>query len=153
MTDQRRIRRLLLSPFLVFLVAACTAAAQASPITMFRDPNCGCCLAWADHAHEGLEREVIVRDDVPMDEVKMRHGVPPQLASCHTVIVDGYVIEGHVPAADVARLLKEKPEGVRGLAVPGMPVGSPGMEMGDRTQPYQVIAFGDFGMRVFASYP
>lgn len=68
------------------------------------------------------------------------------------MIVDGYVIEGHVPAADIERLLAERPEGVRGIAVPGMPIGSPGMEMGNRTQPYQVIAFGDAGMSVFASY-
>jgi hypothetical protein len=68
------------------------------------------------------------------------------------MVVDGYVIEGHVPAADIARLLRERPEGIKGLAVPGMPIGSPGMEMGDRTQPYQVIAFGSAGRSVFASY-
>jgi len=147
------ILRRFLSPMLLFLVAACTGAAQASTVTMFRDPNCGCCMEWAEHAHAGLEREVEVREDVPMGEVKARLGVPANLASCHTTEIDGYIIEGHVPAREVARLLREKPADIRGLAVPGMPLGSPGMEMGDRVQPYQVLAFGDFGVRVYASYP
>ncbi len=87
--------------------------------------------------------------------VKARYQVPSELYSCHTAIVDGYVIEGHVPAADVQRLLEERPEGVIGLAVAGMPAGSPGMESADGTvQPYNVIAFGANGpLRVFASYP
>lgn len=87
-----------------------------------------------------------------MTAIKDRHGVPRDLRSCHTMIVEGYVIEGHVPAADIARLLHEKPEGVAGLAVAGMPVGSPGMEMGDHKQPYQVIAFGANERSVFGSY-
>ena len=74
-------------------------------------------------------------------------------ASCQTMEVEGYIIEGHVPAEAIARLLRERPEGVTGLAVPGMPLGSPGMEMGDRVQPYEVIAFGPDGQKVFASYP
>ena len=85
--------------------------------------------------------------------VKARSGVPSDLASCHTTLVDGFVIEGHVPAADVARLLRERPEGVRGLAVAGMPIGSPGMEVGNRQQAYQVIAFGPAGRSVWSSYP
>ena len=86
-------------------------------------------------------------------QIKDRLGVPRELRSCHTMVVEGYVIEGHVPAEDVARLLAERPEGVTGIAVPGMPVGSPGMEMGERVQPYQVIAFGEAGQSVFASHP
>jgi hypothetical protein len=135
------------------LAAACTSAAQAAHYVMFRDPGCGCCKEWAAHAREGLKHPVIVREDEPMGAVKVRLGVPADLASCHTIVVDGYVIEGHVPAREVARLLKERPKGVKGLAVRGMPLGSPGMEAGARAQPYQVIAFGDGGRRVFASYP
>ena len=135
------------------LAAACTSAAQAAPYVMFRDPGCGCCKQWAAHAHEGLKNPVVVREDVPMDAVKARLGVPADLASCHTTLVEGYVIEGHVPAREIARLLREKPEGVKGLAVAGMPMGSPGMEAGGRVQPYQVIAFGKGGRKVFASYP
>ena len=135
----------------LLLLAACTAA-QAASYTMYRDPSCGCCIHWADHVREGMDAEVTTTDHPDMMALKDELGVPEDLRSCHTMEVDGYVIEGHVPAADIARLLEERPEGVRGLAVPGMPVGSPGMEMGDRTQPYRVIAFGEGGYRVFASY-
>jgi len=148
--NTRSIRRFV-APALLAL-AACSSAAQAATYTMFKDPNCGCCDHWADHVREGMEAEVAVSESADMASVKDTHGVPQQLRSCHTMIVDGYVIEGHVPAAEIERLLEERPEGVRGLAVPGMPIGSPGMEMGNRTQPYQVIAFGDAGMTVFASY-
>lgn len=96
---------------------------------------------------------VQVEDVKDLNAVKETHQVPMQLQSCHTAIVDGYVIEGHVPAQDVTRLLEEKPD-IAGLAVPGMPVGSPGMEVdGADDQPYDVIAFGkDGSMEVFASY-
>ncbi|GGN45968.1 metal-binding protein [Novosphingobium indicum] len=134
-------------------LAACSGVAQAASYTMFRDPSCGCCESWAAHIRDGLHADVAVQDSADMGAVKDREGVPEELRSCHTMIVDGYVIEGHVPAADIARLLRERPAGVEGLAVAGMPVGSPGMEMGGRTQPYQVIAFGPAGKRVFASYP
>ncbi|WP_144095014.1 DUF411 domain-containing protein [Croceicoccus sediminis] len=135
-----------------FLLAACTTAAQAAPYVMFRDPNCGCCHKWAEHVRQGMDAEVIVREDVPMPEVKANLGVPSDLVSCHTMTVDGYVIEGHVPSREIERLLSERPSDVKGLAVAGMPIGSPGMEMGNQHQPYQVIAFGDFGQRVYATY-
>ena len=135
------------------LVAACTSAAQAAPYVMDRDPGCGCCLGWAAHAREHLSHEVEVREDLPMADVKTRLGVPAVLASCHTTVIEGYVIEGHVPAREIRRLLADRPEDVRGLAVAGMPLGSPGMEAGGRVQPYQVVAFGDFGQRVYATYP
>lgn len=135
------------------LVAACTSAAQAAPYVMYRDPGCGCCLGWAAHAREHLSHEVEVREDLPMADVKTRLGVPAVLASCHTTVIEGYVIEGHVPAREIRRLLADRPEDVRGLAVAGMPLGSPGMEAGGRVQPYQVVAFGDFGQRVYATYP
>ncbi|MEL1250549.1 DUF411 domain-containing protein [Aurantiacibacter gilvus] len=144
-------RRHFLAPALLAL-AACSSVAQAATYTMFKDPNCGCCDHWADHVREGMATEVEVVQSADMAAVKDEHGVPQDLRSCHTLVVDGFVIEGHVPAADIERLLAERPEGVRGLAVPGMPVGSPGMEMGDRVQPYQVIAFGDAGISVYATY-
>ncbi|WP_066553481.1 DUF411 domain-containing protein [Croceicoccus bisphenolivorans] len=137
---------------LALLLAACTGAAQAAPYVMFRDTGCGCCHKWAEHVRTGLKAEVVMREDIPMAQVKADRDVPADLMSCHTMEVEGYVIEGHVPAADIQRLLDERPKGVKGLAVAGMPLGSPGMEMGGHTQPYQVIAFGDFGQEVFASY-
>jgi hypothetical protein len=132
-------------------LAACSTAAQAASYTMYRDAGCGCCLEWADHASEGLDAEVIA-ENADMQMVKDLHGVPTALRACHTMIVEGYVIEGHVPAEAIRKLLNEKPENVTGLAVPGMPVGSPGMEYQDVKQPYQVIAFGPKGQRLFASY-
>jgi hypothetical protein len=143
-------RRLFASVLLA--LAACTSAAQAASYHMFRDPDCGCCGLWASHVREEIAVEVAQTITRDMASVKIANGVPRDLWSCHTMIVDGYVIEGHVPAEQIERLLEERPEGVRGLAVPGMPIGSPGMEMGNRTQPYEVIAFGEDTRRVFARY-
>ncbi|HEX2793514.1 MAG TPA: DUF411 domain-containing protein [Croceicoccus sp.] len=137
---------------IALFLAACTSAAQAAPYVMFRDPGCGCCHEWAEHVRTDMKAEVVMREDVPMHEVKAAMGVPPALVSCHTMQVEGYVIEGHVPAREIERLLRERPADVKGLAVAGMPLGSPGMEMGGRSDPYDVIAFGDFGTRVFAHY-
>ncbi|ANY20535.1 hypothetical protein A6F68_02027 [Tsuneonella dongtanensis] len=142
-----------LAPVAIAFLAACTGAAQAAPYVMFRDPGCGCCKEWAAHAREGLSHEVQMREDVPMGAVKAQYGVPADLASCHTTIIDGYVIEGHVPAREIERLLRERPAGITGLAVAGMPVGSPGMEMDGRVQPYEVIAFGAKGRTIYARYP
>jgi hypothetical protein len=121
-------------------------------ITVYKSPTCGCCVAWEEHleAH-GLRVKSVNRTD--MQAVKQQQGLPRMLASCHTAVADGYVIEGHVPAKDVVRLLSERPEGVDGLAVPGMPIGSPGMERGDELDPYNVLAFSEDGRTgVFASY-
>ena len=109
-----RRARAALATFGVILLAACTSAAQASPYVMFRDPQCGCCGEWAKHVRTGLDHEVTVREDRPMAEVKADAGVPDDLISCHTMEVDGYVIEGHVPAREIARLLEERPDGVTG---------------------------------------
>ena len=141
-----------IAPVLIAL-AACSTAVQAATYEMFRDPNCGCCELWADHVRAENEADIAEVTTQDMAAVKTANGVPQDLWSCHTMIVDGYVIEGHVPAADIARLLAERPAGVKGLAVPGMPLGSPGMDMGGRKQAYQVIAFGENGRSVFASYP
>lgn len=114
-------------------------------MTVYRDPGCGCCEAWADLARKaGFNVDLVNRTDMPA--VKRRYGVPEELASCHTAVVEGFVIEGHVPLADVDHLLEERPSRVRGLAVPGMPRGSPGMEMPDGSKdPFAVMAFNAAG--------
>lgn len=125
-------------------------APKETKITVYKDPGCRCCKNWIDHLIKHGYR-VDAKDTPAMAEVKRTLGVPEALTSCHTAIVNGYVIEGHVPAADIAKLLKEKAK-VAGLAVPGMPVGSPGME-GPRKQHYQVLSFDKNGKtKVFASY-
>ena len=153
----RSLRNPLFSGLLAF-TALSGGAAYAADITMFRSPSCGCCLKWIEHVREygaatGQTGEVKTVNNPQMQTMKQQAGVPGDLASCHTTLVDGYVIEGHVPAKDIVRLLKEKPKGVRGLAVAGMPMGSPGMEHGNHRQAYQVIAFGPQGRSVWASYP
>lgn len=123
-----------------------TAPADRSPVveaaalplvTVHKSPYCGCCTKWVEHLRaEGFEVEVIATDD--MGPVKQRVGIPPAKGSCHTAEVGGYFVEGHVPADDIKRLLAERPA-ARGLTVPGMPAGSPGMETPDgRVQPYTV---------------
>ena len=127
--------------------------AQSQPtMTVQRDPGCGCCLNWVAHLQKAGFK-VLVTESPVMDAVKDQKGVPKTARSCHTGVVDGYVIEGHVPAADIQRLLKERPA-VVGLAVPGMPAGSPGMEMSNGSkQPYDVLAFDKAGKTtVFASH-
>ena len=126
--------------------------AQSLPVVeMTKHPQCGCCTAWADHLRaEGFEVEVT--ETRKMWGVKRLAGIPKDLDSCHTATVGGYVVEGHVPADDIKRLLSERPA-VKGIAVPGMPIGSPGMEVGDRTEPYDVIAFdGEGETKVFQSH-
>ena len=140
------------APVLFTALAACTTAAQASSYVMYRDPGCGCCEKWAGHIEANMKHDVETRNSQNMTAVKDTNVIPQDLRSCHTMIVDGYIIEGHVPAKEIARLLREKPDNIRGLAVAGMPVGSPGMEYQNQTQPYQVIAFGSNDPTVFASY-
>lgn len=129
-----------------------TPGVQKTAMTVYRDPSCGCCESWANIARqEGYE--VSLLDNSDMGAVKKRLGVPEELASCHTATVDNFVIEGHVPMEDVARLLAG-PSTIKGIAVPGMPAGSPGMEVPDGTkQPFQVIAFDAQGSTsVYNSY-
>ena len=126
------------------------ASADALPeVVVHRDPSCGCCGAWADHLRRaGFPVNII--ETGTLNAVKRRLGVPADLASCHTAEVAGYVIEGHVPAGAIQRLLAERPQAA-GLAVPGMPIGSPGME-GGASDTYEVLLFGRQGRRVFARY-
>ena len=120
-------------------------------MTVYRSPSCGCCGIWVDHAKKhGFKIEDIKTEE--MEAIKQKHNVPAELASCHTTIIDGYVMEGHIPADDIKRFLSEKPE-LAGLAVPGMPIGTPGMEARDMKQPFQVLAFNDKGeVEVFNEY-
>ena len=127
------------------------ARASGTAITVTKDPNCGCCTAWADQLRTNRFAVKVV-DNPAISRVKARLGVPSQLASCHTAEIERYVIEGHVPASSIRRLLAERPA-IRGLALPGMPVGSPGMEVeGTPPETYEVIAFGPGGQTIVARY-
>lgn len=118
-------------------------SSAASPsIVVYKSPTCGCCEEWVGHLKENGFK-VTVHNQFNMDPIKREKGVPAQLQSCHTAQIGDYVIEGHVPAADIARLLKEKLP-VKGLTAPGMPQGSPGME-GAASEPYEVLAFQSDG--------
>ncbi|MBK9978146.1 MAG: DUF411 domain-containing protein [Gemmatimonadetes bacterium] len=159
---------ILLSAFaLVFTLAGASAARDGADlrplsapsgaktvIQVYKSPTCGCCTSWVEHIRDsGFQAEVIDVTDVALQQRKSKLGVGPRLASCHTAIVNGYVVEGHVPAADIKRMLSEKPA-IIGIAAPGMPVGSPGMEVpGGRKDTYDVVAFSKGGAtRVFASH-
>ena len=143
--DRRAPRRRVLSTFCAVAVAAASsavarAATARTEIRVWKDPNCGCCRDWIVH----LERNgfAVVAHDTGNVSARRRLGMPSRYGSCHTASVGGYVIEGHVPAEDIRRLLAERPAGVIGLAVPGMPVGSPGMDgaiYGGRRDPYDVL--------------
>ena len=120
-------------------VASLNSYAEATKIEVYRSPSCSCCGKWVEHLKENHFQVVdnVVED---VQAVKDKHGVPKEMASCHTAVVNGYAVEGHVPAADIQKLLKLKSP-VAGIAVPSMPVGTPGMEMGGRKDKYDVISF------------
>ena len=147
-TFTRRSLLIGLSAASIFSVQGLSAARK---LVIHKDPNCGCCTGWVEHVRAaGFETHVNELADLA--PVKARLGVPTPLASCHTAEIDGYVIEGHVPAAAINRLLLARPTAV-GLAVPGMPVGSPGMEVpGAEDETYDVILFGPSGQRTFAKF-
>jgi hypothetical protein len=144
---RRTILRLAAS--LALLTMAQSAAAATLLVT--KTAYCGCCKHWVEHMKKaGFDVQVKEVEDVGPTRVRL--GVPEAMRSCHTSEIGGYAIEGHVPAADVKRLLATKPKAA-GIAVPGMVMGSPGMEHGDHKQPYQVILFDKAGKtKVFASY-
>lgn len=119
--------------------------AETPTIKVYKSPTCGCCALWVDHMREaGFELEVLDVADTELVRVKVDAGVPLQMQTCHTALVGDYVFEGHIPAEVIARFLAEKPS-ASGLAVPGMPIGSPGMEFGDRVDPYDVLQFDAAG--------
>lgn len=126
------------------------AGAQSPPlVSVYKSPACGCCGEWITHMRANGFR-VEIRDLADVTPIKSRYGIPYGLGSCHTAIVEGYAIEGHVPATDVQKLLRERPK-VKGLAVPGMVPGSPGMDQGP-PQTYATLAFDDRGTWAFARH-
>jgi hypothetical protein len=144
------------------LLGGCAAApliaapATASPggYVMWRDPGCGCCLEWAKRVEAAFGKRLPVVNAADMAAVKRAQGVPADLRSCHTALIHGVVVEGHVPPEDIKRLIASKRKGVKGLAVPGMPAGAPGMDVGHAVrQRYRVVAFGPGAARfVFATH-
>ncbi len=136
--------------FAAVMAVAAPGVAQAVEITVYKSAQCMCCGNWVSYMRRrGYKMTVHNMDN--LDTVKKMAGVPDLLQACHTALVKGYVIEGHVPAEDVARLLAERPK-ARGIAVPGMPMGSPGME-GRRAERYHVVMFGGAGgAKIFSSH-
>ncbi len=127
------------------------ATTGGTPITVYKSPTCGCCSAWVEHL-EANDFEVQVVDMDNVNSVKEYYEIPSALTSCHTGIIEGYAIEGHVPADDIRRLLEERPDAI-GLSVPGMPIGSPGMEVEGRpADSYDVMLIAESGASVFASH-
>ena len=147
---QTKLKSLLRHGVLLASFALPAVAYAAGEVMVYKDAYCGCCTAWIDHMKaNGFTVKFENRTD--MNEIKQSKGLSRELASCHTAVVDGYVIEGHVPASDIKRLLAEQPA-VTGLAVPGMPMGSPGME-GPRKDAYDVLTFTKGGKTtVFSSH-
>jgi hypothetical protein len=147
----RLSRRLLLAAGFAGLAAP--ALGQARGLTVYKTPYCGCCTGWVTHMRRaGFTPTIVEREDLA--PVRAKFGIPDALASCHTAMVGGYALEGHVPPADVTRLLKERPKAL-GLAVPGMPIGSPGMEQpGGARQRFDTLLVLDRAgrTRVFASH-
>jgi hypothetical protein len=124
-------------------VAASPSARQSAQMTVYKTPTCGCCAKWVDHM-KAAGFKVQVQDMDDLTEIKQASGVPIPIRTCHTAVVGGYVIEGHVPAELVKKMLAEKPK-MTGIAVPGMPVGSPGMESGNEKSAYDVVLFDKTG--------
>lgn len=144
------IHRGMAAALLLMIPAMALAAAD---IAMHRDPGCGCCEKWAAQVRQQFGRKVQIVDDANRSVFQRRAGVPANLSSCHTAIIDGIAFEGHVPIGDMKRVLAQHPKGVTGLAVAGMPMGSPGMEVaGTKPQPFDVIAFGPEGSHLYVHH-
>lgn len=152
------LRRMALACSALAAPALWAASPKPIPVEVWKDPNCGCCQDWVVHMeHNGF---AVTVHDTGNSAVRARLGIPARLGSCHTALVEGYALEGHVPAADVHKLLKQKPKAL-GIAVPCMPVGSPGMDgpdYGGRKDPYEVLLItknlmnNDVSTRTFTSY-
>ncbi len=146
-------RRFLVLTSAVAVLAASRAEAAAQHVQVFKTSGCGCCIGWMKHL--GQNGFHVVSQDLPhgaLMQKKLKAGLKPEHSSCHTAETGGYVIEGHVPAREVQRLLAERPDAI-GLSVPDMPLGAPGMEEGDITEPYDVLLIRRDGRaEVFASY-
>lgn len=135
-------RNLMIPATAAMLVFPVFALAEDAVVEVFKSPTCGCCAKWISHLEEhGLT--VTSTNVSDLSSIKRENGLPQELSSCHTAVVDGYIVEGHVPASDIQRLLDERPD-IKGIAVPGMPLGSPGMEA-PNPQAYTVYAFDESG--------
>ena len=144
----RLINRFKITALTLSFLSTSTLAAD---LTLYKSPYCGCCSAWAEHVKEGGFNVTII-EQADNNELRKTHGIKAELASCHTAKIGKYIIEGHVPVADIQRMLLDKPE-IEGLTVPGMPASSPGMDVVGNVDPYQVIAFDRNGKtRVFSQY-
>jgi hypothetical protein len=130
-----------------------SSIATVPEIVVYRSPECSCCYGWITHLKTyGFKLKDFTITDI--EAIKQKYNVPPQWASCHTAIVAEYIIEGHVPASDIKRLLREQPDGIDGLSVPQMPVGTPGMELGNHKYPFSVLSFNRTGkVALFSNYP
>ncbi len=152
-TTRRHLMTVLLAGATLPLLPTRLLAAGKPQITVYKTAGCGCCKDWIAH----LEQNgfAVVANDVPGTEpYREKYGVPRALAPCHTAVIDGYALEAHVPADEIKRLIAEKPK-ARGLSVPGMPIGSPGMEVkGERRDAFDVVLFDETGKReVYRHYP
>lgn len=151
MNSSMRVKALVQGAVLLVSATSVSVALAADKVDVYKSPSCGCCGLWVEHMkRSGFDVQIHnVRNVAPVRE---RYGVPDAMASCHTAAVNGYAIEGHVPAADVRRLLRERPKAA-GIAVPGMVLGSPGMEQDNTREPYNVVLFQSSGRyRVFSSH-
>jgi hypothetical protein len=152
--DNAMCMRRILAALLAMLVGLpAVAGADTTSIEVWKSATCDCCIKWVEHLEaNGLSTKVNNVAPPLLDEIKRKAGIGEEYASCHTAKIGGYVVEGHVPAADIKRLLAEKPEAI-GLTVPNMPIGSPGMEQGDKTEPYDVLLLKkDGAAEIFARH-
>jgi hypothetical protein len=144
----KKIRAIILGLLFTLIVVS---HALAIEVQVYKSPYCGCCSNWSEHLEEN-SFTVITEEMSDMKAFKDKLGIPVHLRSCHTAVIEGYFIEGHVPASDIERLLKEHPV-IKGLAVPGMPTGSPGMEQGNRRDRYNVLGINNDGSTfIYSSY-
>lgn len=146
-------RRHFLMTSVAMAITPWAASAKTTELTIWKSPTCGCCRKWATHMKQaGFSVTINDVGQTELEATKDRFAVPANLRSCHTAMIGGYVVEGHVPASDVRLLLSHAPR-IAGLAVPGMPIGSPGMEMGEEIEPYASYAFDHNGdIQVFARH-
>lgn len=142
------MRRLMLALTLLLLpIGAAHAEESAKTATLYKDPQCGCCESYADYLRaNGFA--ITVKPTYDLTLIKRQHGVPEKLDGCHTMLIDGYVVEGHVPVATLNKLLTERPE-IKGISLPGMPLGSPGMG-GAKTEPFTIYEFSGRAPQVYA---
>jgi hypothetical protein len=133
------------------ITTAFAGDAMVKDIVVYKNPECGCCTKWVEYLEDN-NYNVTIENTRDVLAVKKRLGVPEKLAACHTAVIDGYIVEGHITHRDIKRLLLFRPD-VKGIAVPGMPVGTPGMERGSAIQPHNVISFDEQGnMEVFSAH-